>query len=147
MKNIFYVIILLISLTNCHKNRYYVYSPDKKQCITIITEMNKRYIINGKHYFSIPEKDYVLYSLDSINKEIGDEIVGHWNKSNIEWEIATDNAIIIENKLNKNKFEFTKNFPKDQNGNPTIIDYTDGNSFDIGFEYGKIINCRGAIVE
>lgn len=144
--NILSVIILFILFTSCNKHTNYIYSPDKKQCLTIITNVDTRYIINGKHS-SIPTKDYIKYSLDSIDTEVGDEIVGHWKNDKYEWEIATDRAIILENKLDTLKFKFVKNFPVDERGIPTIIQYTDNNSFDIGFEHGKIINYKGAIIE
>lgn len=137
---------MLITLTSCNKHQNFIYSPNKKQCITIITDVDTRYIINGKHT-SIPTTDYIKYSLDSIDVEVGDEIVGHWKNNNYEWEIATDRAIILENKLDPKKFKFNKNFPTDNRGIPTIIEYTDKNSFDIGFDHGKIINYKGAIVE
>lgn len=149
MKYFIYTISIIIftTLSFCSsKNRVYVYSPDKKQCITIITNVNERYVINGKHR-TIPSKNYIKYSFDSIDVEVGDEIVGHWKNSNYVWELATDNAIIIDNKLDTTKFKFNKNFPKDDKGIPTLMNYTDENSFDIGFDHGKIIHYKGAIIE
>ena len=145
VKIILSVFILIFLLSCSSKNRIYVYSPNKKQCITIITNIDTRYIIDGKHRL-VPKKNYIKYSLDSIDVEVADEIVGHWKNSNYEWEIVTDNAIILENKLDPKKFKFNKNFPTDDKGIPTIMEYTDKNSFDIGFDHGKIINYKGAIV-
>lgn len=140
-------VFILIFLFSCSsKKRIYVYSPNKKQCITIITHYNYRYIIEGKHY-NVPDTNYIKYSLDSIDVEVADEIVGHWKNSKYEWEIATDNAIILENKLDPKKFKFNNKFPTDHRGIPTIMEYTDKNSFDIGFERGKIIHYKGAIVK
>lgn len=144
--NVLIALLLLITLISCNEHQNFIYSPDKKQCITVITNVDTRYIIDGKHT-SIPTKDYIKYSLDSIDVEVGDEIVGHWKNNNYEWKIATNNAIILENKLDPKKFKFNKNFPTDNKGIPTIIEYTDKNSFDIGFDHGKIINYKGAIVE
>ena len=53
---------------------------------------------------------------------------------------------ILENKLDSKRFKFNTNFPTDDNGMPTIIDFTDKNSFDIGFDNGKIINFKGVII-
>jgi hypothetical protein len=144
--NVLIALLMLITLTSCNEHQNFIYSPNKKQCITIITNVDTRYIINGKHT-SIPTKNYIKYSLDSIDIEVGDEIIGHWKNNNYEWEIVTDKAIILENKLDPKKFKFSKNFPKDNRGITTIIEYSNKNSFDIGFDHGKIINYKGVIVE
>ncbi len=146
MKKNSIIITLLFALVGCNKTHYYVYSPDRKQCITIITDVDTRYIINGK-YNSIPKTNFLQYSLDSIDVETGDEIVGHWKNGNYQWEIATDKAIILEDKLDKKEFIFKRNLPVDSIGIPTLKDFTDKNSFEIGFDHGKIIYKRGAIIE
>jgi hypothetical protein len=143
---LFYLMCFMFFLAGCSNRKIiYVYSPNKKQCITIITNIDTRYIINGKHK-SLPKKNYIKYSLDSIDVEVADEIVGHWKNNKYEWEIATDKAIILENKLDSKRFKFNTNFPTDDNGMPTIIDFTDKNSYDIGFDNGKIINFKGVII-
>jgi hypothetical protein len=143
---VFYILIVSIVLTGCDKKTNYVYSPDRKQCITIITEENYRYIINGKHS-SIPEVNYVKYSLDSVDVEYGDEIVGCWKNDGYEWKIATDNAIILENKLDTLRFKFHEKFPVDNDDSPTIVDYSYKGCFDLGFSYKTIRHSKGAIVE
>ncbi len=140
-------IFIFIILCCCSsKSTVHVFSPNKKQCITIITKNHVRYIIDGEHK-TIPSKDFVKYSLDSIDLEVADQIVGHWKNSDYEWKVVTDNAIIIENKLDSTKFKFIDNFPIDKDGIPTLINYTDKNSFSIDFDNGTIISYRGLLVE
>ena len=141
----FFGSIILVTFLSCTKHHDYIYSPDKKQCITIISDKRVRYIINGKHS-SIPDSNYV--KLDINNGQVGDDVVGCWNNGQYDWKLINDGAKIIENKLDTLRFKFGIKFPTNNKGIPTIIDFTGENCFEFGFEY-NIINKhkRGIIVE
>ena len=91
------LIIIYLTLLNCSsKNCIYISSPNKKQYITVISENNCRYIINGKHR-NVPKTNYVKVDLSQVDK-IGDGLAGCWENSSYKWLIINDQAIILENK-------------------------------------------------
>ncbi|RIW18693.1 hypothetical protein D0X99_03145 [Algoriphagus lacus] len=141
-----YLIFALLFLASCsNDHRYTLYSNDKKQSITIISDGNIRYIINGDCE-EVPEKNYVKVDLSSTPMNNNDELVGRWKTNKYEWEIINDGVTVLENKLDSIRFKFGTKFPEDKNGIPTLIDfYNKPNCFDVGFEYNKILNMRGEV--
>ncbi|MDI9309502.1 MAG: hypothetical protein QM535_04750 [Limnohabitans sp.] len=138
-----YLIFFLLFLVSCNKHCYTLYSNDKKQSITIISNGNIRYYINGKHN-EVPEKNYVKVDLSTTAMMNNDELVGSWKTNKYEWKIINDGVTVLENKLDSTRFKCENKFPEDKNGIPTLIDfYNKPNCFDIGFEYNKILNIRG----
>lgn len=133
---VFFAIFIFVS---CNKNRNYVYSMDKKQCITVITENNIRYIIEGKHT-TIPKNNYVKYSLESIDLECGDQLVGCWKNKDYDWNIINDNAVILENKLDTLRFKFSSKHSKDRKSE-------DINCFGIDFINKEIKHHKGIILQ
>lgn len=86
--------------------------------------------------------------LKKIDRHVADEVVGCWNRDNLDWIVLMDNVIVLENKLEKKKFLF-KNFPKKDLEIPTLENYHSElpNCFSISLEYDKIINVDGAIIK
>jgi len=123
------LIILIITLSGCNRERFYICSKDKKQCITVITykDAKIRYIINGKHY-TIPDKNYIKVDISKIDP-IGDGIWGCWEGINGGWECVVEKAVIIESKLDTTKFRFSNELPRDEWGVPREIKYRGKNCF------------------
>ena len=145
VKIILSVFILIFLLSCSSKKRIYVYSPNKKQCITIITEYNYRYIIEGKHY-NVPDTNYVKVDLSQMDK-IGDGIAGCWENNRYKWIIINDQTKIIENKLDTLKYKFITNFPKDEQQIPTLKDYIGNGCYNFDFEVFSIVPKDGAIIQ
>ena len=132
---------------SCTGNKtYHFYSPKNDKCITIINEKKYRYIIDGYHD-DIPDSNYVKVNLEGIDREVGDEIVGCWNKNNLKWLIVMNGVTVVKDKLDKNNFKFECNFPRDETGIPTLIDFDRRKigCFSISFDYGKLRTAIGSI--
>jgi len=147
MNRIWFFLILMV-MVGCSRGRYHLYSPDKNQSITIITNGNIRYIVNGITN-KIPEKNYVKIELKSIDRNVGDELAGCWNKDGYNWVIMMDNVKILENKLDTTKYLFKDRFPLNSSGIPTLIEYDrkKAGCFSLGFEYEKMRRLEGSISE
>jgi hypothetical protein len=109
------ILMFLINSCNIHNRKnFLIYSPDKKQCVIIITSGETRYIINGKHN-SIPKSNYVKIDKSQIDP-IGDEIGVCWKNENYDWQIVNHQSKILENKLDTTKFKFNTSWEKDERG-------------------------------
>ena len=63
----------MIFLTGCKKmDRIYIYTPDKKQCITVFNSNEIRYIVDGEHA-NIPDTNYLKLDVRQIDP-LGDGI-------------------------------------------------------------------------
>ena len=141
----YYYIFAILFLTSCGNNHSYtLQSDDKKQNITIISQGDIRYIINGDHD-KIPDTNYLKVDVSKTEMRGYDEMVGCWQSIDYEWFIINDEVIILENKLDTERFKFGTTFPEDEDGIPTIIDFNKPTCFDIGFAYNEILNIRGDI--
>lgn len=144
--NIIVSIFALITLFGCSsKNRIYVYSPNKKQCITIITENKIRYIIEGKHR-KVPDTNYVKVDLSQVDK-IADGIAGCWENNGYKWFVINDQTKILENKLDTTKYNFSTDFPKNEQGIPTLENFIGDGCYNFDFEVLSIVPKNGAIIE
>lgn len=116
MKKYILIAVSIIFFGCANEQMIHIYSPDKSQCITLVEKGDIRYIINGK-YLKIPKKDYI--KLDVSNTDyVGDCIHICWGNSKYLWDIVVDNSVIIETKLNPEKFNFNNELPKDAKGIP-----------------------------
>jgi|SRR5690554_1350758 len=87
------------------KWRHIEISPlDETQIVTVITEGEKRYIMNGK-YKNIPKDNYLLLDLSKVDR-LGDGFSICWNDNGYQWKIASTYAKLIENKLDTSKYSF-----------------------------------------
>ena len=146
-KKICLVLLSSILLLSCNRtSTFHFYSPKKDQCISIIIDKNIRYIINGYHN-NLPENNFVKIDISKVDRNVGDEVVGCWDKNNLKWIIMMNNVIIIDNKLDTTQYMFEKNFPVDSLNIPTVKDYDRSieGCFSIGFIYNKLDRISGSI--
>ncbi|TGD59893.1 hypothetical protein [Flavobacterium humi] len=141
---ILFMLTVLTIFTSCSKKQNYIYSLDRKQCITIITEGKVRYIIDGKHS-KVPHNNYLKLDLNKIDS-FGDEIVGCWKEGKYEWFVINDGARIIEFKLDSTKFKFKTDFPLDERGISSLKNFKKEKCFDLGIENGEINLIRGDVI-
>ena len=137
-------LIVITSFIGCNSSTYHFYSPNNKQSITVITNGDVRYIING-YCNSVPEADFVKLDLKKVDRGAGDQIVGCWDKDNLDWIIAMDHVSILENRLDYHKYKFLNEFPVDNRGVPTLEDYIKKDCFSISLEYRNLNRIDGAI--
>lgn len=127
--------LLIIGLNSCNsKNDHFVLSPkDRTQSITIITEGETRFIIDGEHN-AVPEGNFVKLDISNIDP-IGDEIGVCWNKGKYEWEVVNHGSRILENKLDTTRFRFNNSWETDKRGIPNATKYHQEMCGSTGTEY------------
>ena len=110
-------------MIGCNRQEVIICSPDDTNCITVMTRAfsDIRYVIDGRHT-NIPDTNYVKIKI-SDHYRPGDTIYVCWNNQDYEWEAIVDKSIIIDNKLNENRFLFSNTIDKDPNGVPTVQRY------------------------
>ncbi|MFI2741640.1 hypothetical protein ACG2LH_02785 [Zhouia sp. PK063] len=112
---------LLLFSSRPSSTHFKMYSVDKKQCISIITRGNSRYIINGPRD-EVPTTNYIQLDISHID-DLGDEIGVCWNKNPYHWKLVNDGAIVVENKLDTLHYQFFNQWERDKRGIPTIANY------------------------
>ena|SRR5690554_4064900 len=144
MKKIVMLICVLgFGFTSCNKNRFKIYSKDKRCCISIITDKpNKiRYII-ADDSFDISKGNYVKISIDNIDP-IAEEIIGYWTDNGCSWVLFNHNSQIIENKLDTINFKFNSQLPTKEYDIPTLDPILKKDYFRVDLSYFEIISSSG----
>lgn len=143
---IFSFITLVIILSGCNRERFFICSKDKSQCITVLTykDTKIRYIINGKHYTVPNDENYIKLDISNIDK-IGDEILGYWNPHPEGWVLYNHQSIILENKIDTVKYKFRNSLPLKEYGVPTVKPILEQDYFRVGLNYYKIVFSSGNI--
>lgn len=150
IKTILYCIFITINLIQCSSERstalLFLYSKDKKNVVTVITDLSKheRIIANGKH-FQAPPTDF--YKLDISNiSELGDEIGVCWKEKG--WEIVNNKAKITEIKIDTTNFIFRNKWFTDDDGISNAKYYRKSNCFTVGFSiYSKMYPPENGFIE
>jgi hypothetical protein len=129
----FYLITILVFLQSCGTERrnefIYVYSKDKSNVITIISDYskNERIIAVGKHS-SKPERDYYLVDISKVT-HLGDELGVCWGPDGNNWEIANHKAEILEANIDTTRYVFRGYWFQDKHGIPNTLYYIEDNCF------------------
>ncbi len=107
----------------------YLYSKDKTQVITIISDYdkNKRTIAVGKHS-SKPKMNFIELDISEITR-LGDELGVCWGINGHTWELVNHKAKVTEIKLDTTKYIFKENWYKDDRGVPNAKYYRKENCF------------------
>ncbi|MFZ1288493.1 MAG: hypothetical protein WAR79_00260 [Melioribacteraceae bacterium] len=142
---ILFSLLIIIFISGCkNKSTIYFYSLDKSQCITIISEYDYRYIIDGKHD-QPPDTNYVKVHLKDRNS-MWDGFHVCWNNEKYEWDAVVKNSEILESKLDTTKFNFSTKLPIDERSIPTEIKFRKENCAIYSFYSKKLSPDQGAIV-
>lgn len=96
---------------------------DSSQVLTIITEGDRRYIIDGKQD-SVPTKGYLLLDLSKVDR-LGDAISVCWDESGYRWKVVSAYADVLENNLDTTKFLYYESLG--EYGEPSSEGYTEEN--------------------
>ncbi len=129
------LVIVLIAFFSCGSERksnvIYLYSKDKSQVVSIISDYTKkeRIIALGKHT-SKPKKDYIELDISKTTK-LDDQIGICWNSNGYKWEMVNDRAKIVKVVLDTTKYVFRESWFKNK-GTPNIKYYTKKDCFVIG---------------
>lgn len=146
MKKIMILLSLLSFLVGCgRKERIYIYTPDKAQCITVFDNDEIRYIVNGKHE-KIPDTNYIKLDVTKV-PTLGDGIWICWKNQKYNWDVVVDKSIILESKIDTSKYRFKTKLPVDERGIPTEIKFRADNCAIFDFYSMNLSPNKGAIIE
>ena len=140
------LLIIFIGLltTNCvRKQVIHIYSSDKSQCISIVTEKDKRIIINGYHK-NQTTTNYIILNIGNLDP-LGDCIHICWKENG--WEAVIHGSLIIKSALDTTKFLFHTSLEKDSFGIPNENKYRKDGCAIFDFYSMKLSPNKGAIVE
>ncbi len=135
------LVVMLFMFLSCGSERknnvIYLYSKDKSQVVSIISNYSKkeRIIAVGKHT-SKPKKGYIELDISETTK-LDDEFGICWNSNGYKWEMVNDKAKIVKVSLDTTKYVFRENWFKDE-GTPNTKYYIKANCFTVGaLNYSK----------
>ncbi|MFH6935776.1 hypothetical protein [Flavobacterium sp. FlaQc-30] len=140
MNRILLVIILFVFFScgsERRSNVIYLYSKDKSQVVSIISNYskNERIIAVGKH-FSKPKNNYIELDISKIT-ELNDQFGICWNSNGYKWEMVNDKAKIVTVSLDTTKYFFRESWFKEE-GTPNTKYYIKDNCFTVGaLDYSK----------
>lgn len=138
-------ILGIVFLTSCNKRVLYIYSPQREQCITIITKGKIRYIINGKHE-EVPEKNYLKLDISNTTT-LSDAIYICWYQQNKTGEIVMPKVKVLENMMDPDFYKFSDHLPEDKNGVPRPTKFGQLGCTSVGFSYQNPYPKGSSIVE
>lgn len=145
--NKFIFIIFCTLMIGCSNDRSFTFcSSNGMECFTIENRGNIRIIKIGNT--KNKETGYVKLDLSRVDRTVGDQVIGCWNKNKKKWEIRMDHVAILENKLDTTQYVFVDHFPYDESVSvkiPNTKGFDDSNCFSIGFEYNEIIRMWGDV--
>ena len=145
IKRLLIVFISMFLLNSCTKKSVIkFYTPDKENCVTVITKNDIRFVIAGDTE-DIPDTNFVKLDISKI-PELEDGVWISWLDNN-GWDIVVDKSIIIENKLDTNQYIFNSKLPTDNRGIPTEIKFRKDNCAIFNYYLMKLSPDNGAIIE
>jgi len=151
IKKTLLALLLSVLFTYCNSSErsdlIYLYSKDKSQVISIISDYNnnKRIIALGKT-ITQPNSNYVQLDISDVT-EFSDEIGICW-LSNNGWQIVNNNSKIIKTDLDTTKYIIKTKWEEDEDGIPTPIFYKKENCYTVGaLNYSKIHPSDNGYVE
>lgn len=139
-------LVIIIVLMGCNdKDILYIHSKDTSNTITVITDDDIRYIIDGRHS-RIPDSNYIKLNVERIDP-ISDAIQVCWNDEGYLWRVINSKAQILESKLDTTKYYFNNELPKDERGVPTQKSYVKDNCAVFDFLRRELLFDKGATLE
>lgn len=146
MKICYSCALILLLLGGCRQEVKRVFSPDRKQCITIFNLDGIRYIIAG-NVESIPKSNYIKLRTNQMTAQ-NDEFAGCWNREGYKWLGFIQGADILENTLDPTLYKFSNILPVDSiMGIPDYKPFSDHNCFHFGFSRFVVTPKGHAIIE
>ncbi len=127
------------------KDVFYIHSKVSENTISVITDGDIRYIVNGKHEV-VPKRGYVKLNVKDIDP-LGDAIQVCWNENGYTWKVINNKSKILEVKLDSSKFYFSNRLPRDARGIPTQISYVKHNCAVFDFLRRDLIFKEGGTLE
>lgn len=133
-------------MLSCSKREILHFYPiDKTQCITIITEGSSRFVIDGE-YKVLPDTNYIKLDISEIT-ELVDGVHMCWRKEQYEWEVVIDKSIIVQSRLDTNRFNFSTELPLNDRSIPTEKKFRGENCAIYNYYLKKLSPNKGAIVK
>jgi hypothetical protein len=138
------LIVGTLIITSCtQQSEVKIYTPDKKECITVITEGAIRYLIEGDIDY-IPADNYVKVSLEGMSG-YADALYICWGDSGLVWDLCIEHAIVLEDKLDPDRYQFRTKIELDSLGFPTAARYSRNNCTTVVFDTRRVIPNGSAV--
>jgi hypothetical protein len=135
----FCLTLAILGFVSCKKSdTIFIYSPDRSQCITHISNNDIQYVIDGKHT-SLPYKNYVVLDVSSKDLYIDNSLNVCWRAENesYEWQIVIDDSTILKSTLDTARFSFKTELPKEDGWIPTEAKFRNPNCATIDLSIRK----------
>ena len=154
LKFIFSISAILILVISCNSGLnsrseiIYLYSKDRSQIITILTDYpsKERIIALGK-LTTKPKDNYIKLNIAGIT-ELGDEIGVCWFKKSKGWQLVNNQSKIIEVQLDTTKYIVKTSWYEDEHGIPNTAFYEKENCYTFGtLDYSEIHPVNGGYME
>lgn len=128
-----YCILFFVMLGCQSESVVHIYSPDKDQCITVITHGLTQYLIAGEFY-EVPDTNYIELDISGKDLEVENSLNVCWEGKGIpEWEVVISDTKVVESKIDTAKYIFNPELPTRDGGIPTEIKFRAKNCATISF--------------
>lgn len=128
-------ILILFSVTlltiSCKEKVLYVSSSDNQERLTIMTNGEESFVIEG-WVKKIPKEGFVKVDIRKVT-EMSDAIYICWPTKNKVGEIVIPNAVVVDDNMDQTRYEFANELPKDEHGIPRPTKFSDRNCTSIDF--------------
>ena len=104
-----------------------------------------RIIANGKQS-TPPKTNYIKVKLDT-NRGLSNALYLCWENNTFKWEGCIEHSLIIESKIDTNKYKYNTNLPKDQRNIPSALYYHKDHCTVIIFDTKSVSPAGSAILE
>ena len=126
------LIILWVHKDGTSEQRFYIYSPNEEQVVTIFSKNKNtiRYIVPGKHS-EVPDDNFIKIRKTFYNNDINI----CWDIDGYKWKMINNKTEIVINKLDAKAYSFKTEYIKDERGIPTATDFSGQSCSSIGVRY------------
>lgn len=120
MKYFVWMALITLSCSCTRKSLVHIYSPDRDQFLTVITDGDIQYLIDGIHT-NVPDSNYVKLDISKKDLQVDNSLNVCWEESSEKylWNVVIDKTIILKSTLDTSKYLFQTKLPTRDGDIPT----------------------------
>lgn len=132
------VLVLAILLSCERRELVHIYSPDRDQCLTVITFGNHtQYLMEGET-LKVPDSNFIKLDIREKDLVVDNSINICWEEySAYNWDVVISSSMILEMNIDTNKFRFRTDLPLKDNLIPTEKKFRNKNCATIDLGLGR----------